>query len=290
MSGVRPHRRGITLPAGDSGLMRVLRGLAWAGTHWPATVAALALLASSGLYGAVLGGHFEAIKAAAVRFSDGVAAAAGLSAYNVSVSGLRHAGREDVLAVIGIAEGGSIVAFDARKARRRLEAQDWVASASIQRQFPNTLHVEIVERSPFALWQKDGVFHVIDEKGVSLSGFAVRDHLGLPIVVGKGAERGAYRLVNELEAWDGIRSRVRAAVLVAERRWNLYLDNGIKVLLPEEDVEQALRELDRLNREQELLSRAVELVDLRLSERTTLRLSDEAVAQRNAGPARVSKR
>jgi cell division protein FtsQ len=286
----RPRVRHPHLLTGNSTTMRMMRGFVWAGTSWPATVAALLFLASASAYAAALGGHFSKLGSAAARLSDGAANSVGLSAHNVSISGLKRATREDILEIVGVEEGGSIVGFDARAARRRLEAQDWIASASILRQFPNTLHVEIVEREPFALWQHKGEFFVIDGSGATLSKFAVRDHLDLPIVVGAGAETQALPLINQLEAWDDVRSQVRAAVRVAERRWNLYFNNGIKVLLPEEDVERALRELDRLHRQHQVLNLAVDVIDLRTQERTVLRLSDDAAGKRRARLAKVSKR
>ncbi len=286
----RPKPRAPRILSGNSRTARVLRGLAWAGTNWPATVAALLFLASASAYAAVLGGHFSKLETAALRLSDGAASSVGLSAHNVSISGLKHVTREDILEIVGVEEGGSMVGFDAHRARRRLEAQDWIASASILRQFPNTLHIEIVEREPFALWQHKGEFFVIDKSGATLSKFAVRDHLELPIVVGAGAGTRALSLINDLEAWVDIRSHVRAAVRVAERRWNLYLNNGVKVLLPEEDVERALHDLDRLHREQRILDLAVDVIDLRARERMTLRLTDDAAAKRKAKLAKVSRR
>ena len=275
---------------GDSRRARVMRGFIWAGTNWPATFAALLFLASASAYAAVLGGHVSKLSSAALRFGDGAASSFGLSASNVSISGLKRATREDILEIVGVREGGSIVGFNASAARRRLEEEDWIASASILRQFPNTLHVEIVEREPFALWQHEGEFSVIDSSGVRLSKFNVRDHLELPIVVGTGAETNALPLINELEAWDNVKSGVRAAVRVADRRWNLYFNNGIKVLLPEEGVERALFELDRLHREHDVLNRAVDVIDLRVRERTVLRLTDRAGAAREAKLAEVSRR
>ena len=131
---------------------------------------------------------------------------------------------------------------------------------------------------------------MIDEAGTPLSRLPVRGYLDLPIVVGTGAGPKAFQLINELEAWSGIKSSMRAAVRVADRRWTLYFLNGIKVLLPEENVDQALRELDRLDREQGLLSRAVDVIDLRLAERTVVRLTDDAVSARKAELAAVSRR
>ena len=265
-------------------------GLAWAGTSWPAPVAGVLFVFASMMYAAALGGKLDHAREAIVRIANGAADGVGLSALNVSVSGLKHARREDILAIVGVEEGGSIVEFDARGARERLVAKDWIASASILRQFPNTLHIEIVERAPFALWQYKGAFSVVDRSGVTLSGFPVRDHLDLPIVVGRGAGEAAFDLVNQLEAWSDLNSKVRAAARVAERRWTLYLSNGIKVLLPEEGVDHALRELDRLHREQDLLNRAVDSVDLRVSRYTVITLNEEGAKARKVKLAEVSKR
>jgi cell division protein FtsQ len=69
-------------------------------------------------------------------------------------------------------------------------------------------------------------------------------------------------------------------VLVAERRWNLHLKNGVEVLLPEDRPEQALRILANLDRSKQLLSRDIVTVDLRLADRVTVRLSDAAAAAR----------
>jgi cell division protein FtsQ len=71
-----------------------------------------------------------------------------------------------------------------------------------------------------------------------------------------------------------------SSVLVAERRWNLRLKNGVEVLLPESEADQALRILVDLDRSKKLLSRDIVAVDLRLPDRVTVRQSDAAAAAR----------
>ena len=258
--------------------------------QWAGSVAAVVFLAGSLMYALVLGGHVSSFGDAVMRIGNIAASAAGLSAQQVSIVGLKRALPQDVLGVVGVWQGGSLVGFDAGEARRRLEAEDWIASASVLRQFPNRLHIEIVERVPFALWQIRGKFHVIDRDGETLGRFAVRDNMDLPIVVGVGAEKQALRLINDLEAWPDLKSQVRAAALVAERRWTLYLFNGIKVLLPEARAADALREIDRLHRDHDLLNRDVVSVDLRLRDRTVVRLPEEVVKIRTAKIAELGGR
>jgi cell division protein FtsQ len=222
-----------------------------------------------------LGGHLSVLSNAAWRVGNASADLVGLSIREVNISGLNRSRPEEVLDIIGVRRGVSMIGFDAVRARERLEATDWIASASILRQFPDRLSITVREREPFALWQYEGVFHVIDADGVALDTFAIGDYIDLPIVVGEGAQSEASQLLNHLEAWPEVRSRMRAAARVAERRWTLYLTNGMKVLMPEGDASNAFDRLARLHREQGLLDRDIEVVDLRLADRTILLLSQE---------------
>lgn len=288
--GFGPARRAQVPARRQTGWLGVLGQSSLLRSGWLEGVGTTLFLISALFYALNLGGHTSVVTDTVLRVGNAVAGVAGFSAHNVSISGMKRATREDILAIVGVGEGESMVGFNAHNARRRLEAEGWIASASVLRQFPNTLHVEIVEREPFALWQHEGKFAVIDKSGVIMSRFAVRDHLELPIVVGLGAQARAVDLINQLEAWSDIGSQIRAAVLVAERRWTLYLVNGIKVLLPEQGVDRALRELDGLHRTHGVLNRAVEVIDLRAQDRIALRVSDKVAKSRMAELARVSRR
>jgi cell division protein FtsQ len=63
-------------------------------------------------------------------------------------------------------------------------------------------------------------------------------------------------------------------VFVAGRRWDLHLDNGVTVKLPEKNVREALAQLVKLESQQHLLARDVVVVDLRLPDRITVRLPE----------------
>jgi cell division protein FtsQ len=102
------------------------------------------------------------------------------------------------------------------------------------------------------------------------------------MVVGKGAERAAPALIGLIDRFPSIADQVQAAVLVAERRWTLHLKNGVEVLLPEHEPDRALAVLTDLDRSKQLLTRDITAVDLRLSDRVTVRQSDAAFAARDA--------
>jgi len=102
----------------------------------------------------------------------------------------------------------------------------------------------------------------------------------LPLVVGRGAETRARDFLALLDKYPSIREQLHAAILVAERRWNVMLKNGVDVRLPEEGAEQALDTLVKLDHDKKILTRDIAAIDLRLPDRVTVRLSDEAAAAR----------
>jgi cell division protein FtsQ len=100
-------------------------------------------------------------------------------------------------------------------------------------------------------------------------------------VVGEGAEYAAAEFLSVLARYPDIAGRLEASVLVAQRRWTLHLKDGIEVLLPEADPERGLKTLVDLAQNNKLLTRDIVAVDLRLTDRVTVRLSEAAAAARD---------
>jgi cell division protein FtsQ len=145
---------------------------------------------------------------------------------------------------------------------------------------PGTILIRIIERRPFARWQIDGRTVLIDRDGKVLEEGAPVDFRQLRRVVGPGAADHASELFDTLTAEPALFARVRDATRVRDRRWDIELDNGVIVYLPEQAAEVAWRHLAIMDREQRLLEKAVISIDLRLPDRTVLRLSPEAAAAR----------
>ncbi len=146
-----------------------------------------------------------------------------------------------------------------------LENLDWVLNAKVQLVYPNQLQISLKERKPFAIWQRDGNYYVIDPSGSAISSLNPLNFRDLLLVTGEGAQTTARELVNQLEARPGLRSRVRAAARVGDRRWTLYLVNGTKVLLPEGDIGRGLERLVEAEKRYGLEAKDVGRIDLRIA-------------------------
>ncbi|HEY7247571.1 MAG TPA: cell division protein FtsQ/DivIB [Xanthobacteraceae bacterium] len=231
-------------------------------------------------YGVVRGDHIPAVAGIWQDARDWVANAAGVRIGSVALTGNHHLTREEVLAIAGITGRTSLLFLDVEQARRRLKENPWVSDATLLKLYPRELQISIKERAAFALWQKHGAVSVVADDGTVLEPYAAPRLLALPLVVGAGAEKDAKAHITLLNSYPGLRDLVRASVLVGERRWNLRLKNGLEVRLPETGVAAALERLVALDREKNLLTRDIAVVDLRLPDRVTVRLSDAAAAAR----------
>lgn len=229
-------------------------------------IAGVGFLGLAILYGLVEGEHIDTTEGPAANITGRVAGYFGYAADDIRIGGLRWQSQSAVLSAVGVRRNGPLFGFDPATAKRLLENLDWVESAQVQRLFPNQLEISIVEREPFAIWQRDGSLYVIDATGVAISSVAPRDLPGYIAVTGEGAQRAAGELVNHLEAYPAIRSLVRAGARVGDRRWTLYLKGNVKVLLPETGVAKALAVLDGLHARQRVLDKGIEALDLRVAD------------------------
>jgi cell division protein FtsQ len=203
----------------------------------------------------------------------------GLAVADIQVEGRSYTAREAILRALEAERGTPILAVDPAAAKARLEALPWIRSASVERRLPDTLYVRLVERRPLALWQKHGKLYLIDRDGVIVTDERLDRFPGLPMVVGEDAPQYAGTLVDMLATEPDLASRVTAAVRVGGRRWNLVLGNGIEVQLPEENPDEAWAQLARMEKSARILARDVQNIDLRLPDRTVVRVNPESTAK-----------
>jgi len=195
----------------------------------------------------------------------------GLNVQDVTVTGRHYTRTHEILDALSVAHGDSIFSIDPYDARDRVMKLDWVQSAEVTRFYPHTVHVEIDEYQPIAVWRNGEVFSLVHDQGTVVSVLDVDSFSHLPLVEGSGAAEAAVPFLAELSRRPAIAERVRASLRIGSRRWSLQLDNGVIVHLPEQGVDRALDELIELNERAGLIDRDVSVVDMRLPDRITVR-------------------
>ena len=284
-AGVPEAEAGRVLPRPLRRIVRFLVSLAAGRVHVPrhaGSLASLAFLGATGLYGMSLGGHSQ-------DFAQASTTALGFAIEDVRVSGNRETSEIDILERIGLDGTTSLMALDVKEARAKIAELPWVEDVSVRKIYPGTIEIALKEREAFAIWQHGSDLALIERNGSVIAPLRDNKFSILPLFVGRDAETAAADFSAEFDNWPEIKARVKAYVRVAGRRWDLRLDNGIVVKLPERNVPRAMDMLATLEAEEQLLERDIAAVDLRLEDRTTIQLTEGALARRNAAVEKRAK-
>lgn len=232
----------------------------------------------------------EAVAGAKTAMID-VGAALGFRLEALTVEGREQTAAADLLGAMDAERGTPIAAIDVSNAREKIEALPWVKTAKIERRLPDTIHIVLEERVPYALWQRDARYTLVDHEGHLIEDVE-ETNTRLPLIVGPDAPKHAAALFTVLAQEPELAGRVRAAVRVGARRWNLHFDtfeNGIAVRLPEDNMEDAWHRLADLERNHKILARDLVFVDLRLQDRLIVHLRDTTNAAATVqAPARAT--
>lgn len=237
------------------------------------TWAALAFLGCAIGYGMVLGGQGPV-------FLDSLTSALGFGVESIEINGLVEANSEEIADRIDVGLHSSLLMLNAEHARERIAEIPWVADVEVKKVYPDRLVVNLAERRAYALWQDDGQLRVVDKTGAVMTSNLEPQHARLPLVVGTGANLHVAEAVALIESQPQLKSRIKAAQFVAERRWNLITEDGVEIRLPEDNPAKAYARVAELNETKRLLDRDIVAVDLRATDRLLIRLSDAAADQR----------
>ena len=201
---------------------------------------------------------------------------AGFVLDQLRVEGADRTTKEDILAALDVEDGIPLMSIDLIKLRERMEALAWVKTATVARRLPNELSITIEERIPFALWQLDGNVALIDADGTIITSHGLKEFSDLMLLVGIGVPEAAGDLVYLLSLSPDLGGRIRSAIRISNRRWDLIFDNGIRVKLPTSDEKynpsMAWSQIVLQEEKHRLLDREVSIIDLRQRDRMVMRV------------------
>ncbi len=203
-----------------------------------------------------------------VRRVDNAFAAVGTNAGfgigEVHLAGNVRTPPETILAALGFEPGQSIFDADIQTARKKLMKLDWVAEADVQRRYPDAIYVRVVEKLPFALWKSPDGVTVIERNGGLITRSDVAKFSNLPLLAGDGAPQPAAEIVDAVSQHRAVAARVKIYQRQSQRRWNLILDDGVIVKLPETGWQKELDTLESLIVDKSILERNLAEIDLRV--------------------------
>jgi cell division protein FtsQ len=224
------------------------------------------------------------IPAKAERMAGSAIGRAGFTVSGYQIVGLNHMDRRLIDEVVtdelkrAADEAGAAKAPQALvnvvAIRQRLLRFGWVKDARVSRRLPDTLVIDVVERSPAALWQSSGKLALIDAEGVVLDRVPVDKMPDLPLLIGPGANAQERQLDRLMADVPTLKPQLASATWVGGRRWDLNFQSGETVALPEGETAArgALTKFAKLDKSSGLLGRGIVRFDLRIPDKMIVRL------------------
>lgn len=167
--------------------------------------------------------------------------------------------------------------LDVKAFRTQVAALSGVKRANVRIRPGGILQVDVTPRVPVVIWRHDGGLALLDETGAHVDTVVSRTAFPeLPLIAGEGAARHVPEALELMRVTKVLEGRVRGVVRMGDRRWDVVLDRGQRIMLPETGAQAALERVIALERAEEVLTRDVARVDMRLSTRPTVQMKEHA--------------
>lgn len=190
---------------------------------------------------------------------------------------------EDIREVFPLDFPVSSFDLDLKLMHSAISELDAVAGVEVQVRVGGVLQVKVVERLPVIVWRSPSAVELLDGEGHRVVQVPARaSRPDLPLITGVGADRAVPEAISIYKAAGPIRGRVRGLVRMGDRRWDVVLNNDQRILLPEVKPLQALQRVIALNTTRDLLARNLSVVDMRSTQRPTLRLRQAKIEDPDA--------
>ncbi|MCE2841650.1 MAG: cell division protein FtsQ/DivIB [Novosphingobium sp.] len=203
-----------------------------------------------------------------------VASDAGFEVRRVEVRGVKNLNELKVYERALAERDRAMPLVDVEALRQELLQLSWVQDARVSRQLPDSLVIDIVERTPAAVLRKADKLVLIDATGAELEVVGPARAKGKLIVSGPGAGKQVVALQELMSAAPALKPQLREAEWIGNRRWNFTFKTGQVLALPEgdENSAKALMTFARLDGVNRLLGGKVAAFDMRAGDRIYLRV------------------
>jgi cell division protein FtsQ len=156
-------------------------------------------------------------------------------ARSIEVRGTSHVARAEVLRIAATTPETNVFTFDTGAAEVRLERDPWIARATVTKDLPSGLLIDIRERFPVAVAESGGLLRLVADDGALLDAALPRMAVGLPVIasIEEGLEpepeavRGAARAIAEMA--PTLRHRIDGVSILTDGQLRVDLSSGADV-------------------------------------------------------------
>lgn len=191
------------------------------------------------------------------------------SVNNIDITGRERSSKDKLSKILSLYENKSLLSLNLLKIQNDIEKIAWIKDVIVRRIFPKTLSIKIEEYKPLAVWERGKEQYILDEYGYAIERISSNEFQNYFKIKGMGADRKLKNLIDNLKNFEDIYIQIEHASLVSNRRWDLYYKNGVRILLPENNISESLNLLDSYIKKNRLIEKGHKKIDLRVDGKIT---------------------
>ena len=183
---------------------------------------------------------------------------------NIHITGNNILTKEDVLSSFQDLKNKNIFNIDLLQIHKILLLNKWIKDLEIKRILPNTIKIKITEQKAIAIWQTKSGNKLITQKGNVILVKKVNDFKNqLPIMNGAEANQNTLKILKILKQSPQLYERIWSISYISKRRWDIHFKEGLKILLPKDDIEKAWLRIQQRQKNYNILKLGLTEIDIR---------------------------
>ena len=183
---------------------------------------------------------------------------------NIHITGNNILTKDDILSSFQGLKNKNIFDIDLLQIHKILLLNKWIKDLEIKRILPNTIKIKITEQKAIAIWQTKSGNKLITQKGNVILVKKVNDFKNqLPIMNGTEANQNTLKILKILKQNPQLYERIWSISYISKRRWDIHFKEGLKILLPKDDIEKAWLRIQHLQKNYNILELGLTEIDIR---------------------------
>ena len=188
---------------------------------------------------------------------------------NIEIIGRDRSSKKILSEVLRPYENKSLVSINLKNIQSEIEKIAWIKDVIVRKVYPETLSISIEEYSPSAVWKRGSEQYILDEYGFRIEKIKSNEFQNYFQIKGMGADKKLKDLLDKLHNFPDILNQIDHANFVSRRRWDLHYKNGVRILLPENNITESLSLLDSYIKKNKLIEKGHKKIDLRVEGKIT---------------------
>tara|TARA_B100001115_G_scaffold11520_1_gene8258 strand:+ start:113 stop:841 length:729 start_codon:yes stop_codon:yes gene_type:complete len=189
---------------------------------------------------------------------------------SIEIIGRERSSKKILSEVLKPYKNKSLVSVNLKNIQNEIEKIVWIKDVIVRKVYPETLSISIEEYSPSAVWKRGSEHYILDKYGYRIEKIKSNEFQNYFKIKGMGADKKLKNLLDKLHYYPDILNQIDYANFISRRRWDLHYKNGLRILLPENNVSESLSLLDSYIKKNKLIEKGHKKIDLRVAGKITM--------------------